>query len=183
MALCEQCGSIRIVRARSSSIEKGLAVFTGRKPFTCLRCGWRGRRAWRQSDIHDPQIYGAAVGATTDPSMSVLDTVATAEVSNGKTGRKTRKRSQWKRSPEPANGEFDLSTLELRSHEVASADDMTPPAVNVSGWDERTRGIAQERLRRSRRRQVVGAVALSALALFLFSLLAVARSCRGDPGV
>ena len=44
--LCERCGSIDVARSRSSRFDKLIRFFTGRKRFSCKRCGWTARRAW-----------------------------------------------------------------------------------------------------------------------------------------
>jgi hypothetical protein len=44
--LCESCGSIDVVRTRSSKFDKVVRFFTNRKRFTCRRCGWSALRAW-----------------------------------------------------------------------------------------------------------------------------------------
>src|SRR5688572_22966676 len=71
-ALCEQCGSIRIVRAQSTPADRLVAILTWKRPFVCRRCGWRGRRYWTDKDLRKLLDYGAG-GAETDPALSVLD--------------------------------------------------------------------------------------------------------------
>jgi hypothetical protein len=44
--LCESCGSIDVVRTRSSNFDKVVRFFTNRKRFSCRRCGWSARRDW-----------------------------------------------------------------------------------------------------------------------------------------
>jgi hypothetical protein len=44
--LCERCGSNNVRRVRSTRVERVLRIFTGRKRFFCLRCGWSALRAW-----------------------------------------------------------------------------------------------------------------------------------------
>lgn len=51
--LCERCGSINIVRARSTSFERVWRFFTGRKKFLCRRCGWTALRAWDENAPRD----------------------------------------------------------------------------------------------------------------------------------
>ena len=46
--LCERCGSIDVARSRSSRFDKLVRLFTGRKRFSCKRCGWTARRAWEE---------------------------------------------------------------------------------------------------------------------------------------
>jgi hypothetical protein len=72
MALCEQCGSISIVRAQSTTGDKLAVLLTRKRPFLCLRCGWRARRRWSDIDLESLRSYGAG-GAEPDASLSVLD--------------------------------------------------------------------------------------------------------------
>lgn len=177
MALCEQCGSIRLVRARSGAVDRGLAKFTSLRPFTCRRCGWRGRRAWTEADIVDPNEYGVAIGATTDPALSTLDNPASDRpaANRPKTTRKRKPRKTAAAKPK-ASTEFDLSEVGWNeAADLTPAD--TPSSLNGAGWDERTRRIVEQRLKRSNRQQIVGTIAMSALALFVFSLLSISRSC------
>ena len=48
IVLCETCGSSEIVRTRSSNFDKAVRWVTGRKRFSCQRCGWSALRAWDQ---------------------------------------------------------------------------------------------------------------------------------------
>ena len=65
--LCEKCGSTEVVRSRSHVIDKVIRYFTGRKPFVCRRCGWRGRRLSNQQARH------ALASSDSDPGITVLD--------------------------------------------------------------------------------------------------------------
>jgi hypothetical protein len=69
--VCERCGSIDIVRARSQGLDKFIAVFTIRRPFLCRRCGWRARRPWLEEDRVDRSDMAPA--DPLDPKMAVLD--------------------------------------------------------------------------------------------------------------
>lgn len=51
---CERCGSINIVRSRSSFADKLVRFFTSKKRVTCRRCGWTGRLAWDETDDYVP---------------------------------------------------------------------------------------------------------------------------------
>jgi hypothetical protein len=44
--LCEKCGSIDVARTQSSRVDRVVRFLTGRKRFTCMRCGWTALRAW-----------------------------------------------------------------------------------------------------------------------------------------
>src|SRR5688500_5660735 len=72
MALCEQCGSIRIVRARPQPLDRLVRLFTTKRPFLCRRCGWRGRQSWTEDDLAKLSSYGVG-GAEPDPELVVLD--------------------------------------------------------------------------------------------------------------
>lgn len=54
--ICERCGSINIIRSRSSVIDKVVRFFTGRKRVTCRRCMWSGRIEWNHDDDFVPRI-------------------------------------------------------------------------------------------------------------------------------
>lgn len=69
--LCERCGSIDIVRARSRGLDKIIALLTIRRPFLCRRCGWRARRPWLEEDRPDWQKVRTT--DSYDPAMAVLD--------------------------------------------------------------------------------------------------------------
>lgn len=47
--LCEQCGSIDVARTQSSRVDRIVRLLTGRKRFTCMRCGWTARRDWHSA--------------------------------------------------------------------------------------------------------------------------------------
>lgn len=72
MALCEQCGSISIVKAQPTTGDKVVAFFTAKRPFLCRRCGWRARRGWSDFELDSLRDYGAG-GAHPDPALGVLD--------------------------------------------------------------------------------------------------------------
>jgi hypothetical protein len=73
LTLCERCGSIQTARARATLFEQILIILTRRKPFICLRCGWRARRAWDDNARVDR--IGTAVDPLTsyDPNLVALD--------------------------------------------------------------------------------------------------------------
>ena len=74
MALCENCGSIQVVRTKSTAIDRAVRLLSGRKPFVCRRCGWRARRRWDESN---PSRYlEPTVWAANDPELVALDEVA-----------------------------------------------------------------------------------------------------------
>ena len=47
--VCERCGSAHVRRIRSTSFERFLRVFTGKKRFLCRHCGWSALRAWDET--------------------------------------------------------------------------------------------------------------------------------------
>lgn len=65
--LCERCGSIDIVRARSRGLDKFIAFFTVRRPFLCRRCSWRARRPWVEDDRIDRS--NMALTDSSDPEI------------------------------------------------------------------------------------------------------------------
>ncbi len=48
--LCDRCGSIDVVRARTRLMDKVIRLFTGKNAFACRRCGWRGRKSWGEDE-------------------------------------------------------------------------------------------------------------------------------------
>lgn len=109
MALCEQCGSIQIVRARPRLADRLVALLTSKRPFICRRCRWRGRRGWTDQDLLNLSNYGAG-GAEPDPALAALDPANAAAnqpdvakdsrsiPSRASTGRRRSSRSRRKRS-------------------------------------------------------------------------------------
>lgn len=177
-------------------------MLTGRKPVFCRRCGWRARRAWLDSEIKDAYDSALLSGGTIDPELEVLDRVrahnAIEPVGTDKSKSKP-KSSKRKRAPRkkkgaeqappapvvaPRSPEFDLPAFEwgLPAKE-ATENSAMPTPVNMAGWDERTRTVADESLQRLQRRQIVGTIAMTALALFLFSLLTINKSCDVASGM
>jgi hypothetical protein len=158
MAVCEQCGSIQIVTAQQEPADKLVAFFTAKRPFVCRRCGWRGRRAWTDEDLSSLRDYGFG-GAEADPALAILD--------HGQGFA----RGRTLQDAEPTG--FDLSVLDLaqaETHESTGA---------VELHERRSR---RNRLKRSRRREIVAALAISALAMFLIAMLGLTGSCVGSTG-
>lgn len=158
MALCEQCGSIQIGTAQQEPADKLVAFFTAKRPFVCRRCGWRGRRAWTDEELSSLRDYGSG-GAEVDPALAVLDHGQGVS------------RDTTLQNAEPTG--FDLSALDLANagtHE-------TTGAVEIRGRRSR-----RNRLKRSRRREIIAALAISALAMFLIAMLGLTGSCVSSPG-
>jgi hypothetical protein len=53
---CERCGSIDIVRSKSSAFDKLVRLFTNRKRVICRRCGWSARMPWDHDDHYVPKM-------------------------------------------------------------------------------------------------------------------------------
>ena len=151
MALCERCGSIQIVRARSRLADRAVALLTARRPFVCGRCGWKGRRAWTDSDLAKLADLRSSGEVAVDPSLVALDDIRREAV---------------------RPGEFELSTLDLT--QPVTADEKI-----VAGRHGR-RG-KRSRLKRSQRREIFAVIALSALVMFGIALLGLTGSCVASP--
>lgn len=65
---CERCGSIDIVRYKSSAFDKVVRIFSNRKRVICRRCGWSARIAWDHDDNYVPKM--AALRAVELPTSS-----------------------------------------------------------------------------------------------------------------
>ena len=124
MALCEQCGSISIVKAPPEPTDKLLAIFTSKRPFVCRRCGWRARRDWTDLELDNLRDYGAG-GAEPDPSLAVLDGDGDADSARQRTQEALRKRDAAPTAVSESES-FDLVALDLAD---ASA---TPPGAEDS---------------------------------------------------
>ena len=170
MALCERCGSIQIARARPHPADKAVALLTSKRPFVCRRCGWRGWRSWTDSDLAQLSKYSSSGIAEVDPALIVLDTP--------RSKRKIRQdRRENRRVPSEAQldalpNEFGLSTQDLENAVATEG----PPSPTGKTRRRRTYGG----LRRSRRSEIVAALAMSALAMFLFAMLGLTGSCSGS---
>ena len=166
MALCELCGSINIVRAQRGTTDTFVSLITGKRPFVCRRCGWRGRRDWTDKDLRKLMDYGAG-GAEPDPALSVLDEEPVAAESN--VHRRERR--------EILEG-LDRAALELPKAPTApprGEDLARASATSQSGKPRRRR----DRQRRSRRREMFATVAATALVLSLAVMLGLTGSCGG----
>ena len=52
---CGRCGSINIVRTRSSLVDRIVKFCTGRRRVTCKKCLWTARIRWEEEDDFVPQ--------------------------------------------------------------------------------------------------------------------------------
>jgi hypothetical protein len=170
-AVCEECGSFNLVRARSTWVDRGLSHISGRRPIFCRRCGWRARRAWTEENIVGPHAIWEDDG--TEPWIPNIDEPA-------KEVRRTRKKSSagkrarkgtTAKADRPA--EFDLREL---PEEVEDA---------VSIELESRRPIAepiQQRFRARRRRrrmaEIITTVAISVLVTLMVSAFITAEGCN-----
>lgn len=164
MALCEQCGSIQVVRAVPESTDKFASFFNSKRPFICRRCGWRGRREWTDQDLIDLYDYGAG-GAEVDPSLAVLDGDQDPQERAG-----------------ASKAEFDLAAINLSDTKPfephgARTPDGTPHRTAAHGRP-RTRKLPS----RSRRREIVLSIAATALVMLVVAILGLTGSCGGGAG-
>lgn len=166
MTLCEQCGSISIVRAEPEPIDKLLGLFTSNRPFVCRRCGWRGRRDWSDADLRALLDYGAG-GAEPDPDLAVLDDEP--KQSGPRSGRRGRTRTSRSRADQ-----FDLATLDLshpdvnQSESAASLERSTARRSTGKG-----RGVRSRR-NKTRRQKVTEAIAATVLVMLVVTVLGMA---------
>jgi len=167
MALCEQCGSVSLVKAHTTLSDRVLSLLTGRKPFRCRRCGWRARRAWTDQDLERLSEYGAG-GAQVDPSLARLDDIG---------GQRPRK--QTARFPKPYESNFDLVDLNLNA---ARAD---TEAWQTDGNADRQAPLKRRRIRRRRnrsnRREILPTVAVTAIVMFVLIVISLSGSCSVSP--
>jgi RNase P subunit RPR2 len=54
--VCGSCGSIDIIRYRSTAIDKLVRLFSNRKRVICRRCGWTARMPWDHDDNYVPKM-------------------------------------------------------------------------------------------------------------------------------
>ena len=172
MTLCERCGSIRIVRVRLEPADRLVAVFTGRRPFLCRRCGWRGRRNWSDKDLKNLLDYSAG-GAETDPALAALDQP-----------HERRKRGNSVETERASTNEHAAESFELDSTTLASGESsrFAVPRNEKHAGRSATRKRRPQRSRRKQtgRRGMLAAIAGSALLMFLAVILSLTGSCRGS---
>ena len=148
-AVCERCGSIRIVRRRSSPIDRIVTLFTGRRPYYCKRCAWRGRRLWREGDMPRALVHErSALSQNLDAALSApIDVI---------------------------QDDLDFGRLN-ETLSSSSASDLSPSLPTAPS---RRSGRGRRARRQDRRRQIIGALALAAGAILLFLIFATG-SCGG----
>lgn len=172
MALCEQCGSISIARARPDPADRLVTFFTAKRPFVCWRCGWRGRQYWSDEDLSRLMNYGAG-GAEPDPALAALDDDAQAPVATTPHHHQdSRRHSRHGARPE----DFDLGGLDLAVSSVDWAGALEArahtPRLASSG---KYRG-ARHRHKGSRRHEIVMTVAASTLMMFVILMMSLMTS-------
>jgi len=176
MALCGQCGSIQVTRAAPNVADRFLRVFFSTRPFVCRRCGWRGRREWTDEQLLNLQEYGVG-GAEPDPSLVSLDQHPKPKRRQGRKQSRKRAPSGFPKAPPVSAADFDLAAIDLARDDIASPSP-TPESLSdvvelrSSGWS----GV-QRRLKRSRRREIIATVVVTALAMFLFLMIGLTGSC------
>ena len=175
MALCEQCGSINIVRVQSDPSDRVVAFFTSKRPFACRRCGWRGRRDWSDENLRELMNYGAG-GAEPDPSLTVLDREPQAAA-------RTRARKDRPRKPartaDARPEAFDMAALDLADHQPSQPQNAAALDPTSGPPTQGRRRKFRNRPKRSRRREVVATIAVTALVMFFVVLLGLTGSCSG----
>lgn len=176
MALCEQCGSISVVKAQPESTDRVVSFFSKRRPFVCRRCGWRARRDWTDDDLRALLDYGVG-GAEPDPGLADLDDKRDA--SGRRPARKRRKREPQRKSDTVE--QFDLATLDLsaaRPNQAAEAENAA--RGRVSSGEHRS---VRHRTGRGQRQGILATIAATALVMFLVVLLGLTGSCPGAAGL
>lgn len=177
MALCERCGSIHVVRATSSVLDKAISLVTWRKPFVCRRCGWRARRAWDENVKIDRSNMALDPAAAYDPALAVLD-------EERRSASQLKSRRKWKGGSEkqkaktqaaPVADEFELPALSELDAAAPLDRDISTNRVRKSGKRK------FDRMRRGRRREIIGAVAIAAGVMFIIVMLGLSGSCGGRP--
>jgi hypothetical protein len=168
VTLCEQCGSIQIERTPPGITDRLVAIFTGKRPFLCFRCGWRGRRNWTDDDLKALLEYGAG-GAEPDPALAVLDD---EKPSRERRRRQTRRKGKKKASVKAPPDAFDLDPLSLTGSEIGTSDE-----------EEKTAPVAASRQRRgirrtpSLRREIVMAIAVTLIVMLFVFVLSISPGC------
>jgi hypothetical protein len=165
MTVCDSCGSTSIGKATERPTDKVIALLTGRRLFLCRRCGWRGRRRWTDADLEKLREYGVG-GAEPDPSLAVLDDQLQIR---GRTAQQTTK---------PANersADFDLADVPFTRTDIIV---QAPESLEAPGhipWVERR--SVRRRLRQSRRKEVLGTIALTVGTMLFIVVMGLMGNC------
>jgi hypothetical protein len=163
-AVCEQCGSIRIARVKATRTDAAVSMVTGREPFLCLRCGWRSRQRWTDEDLRarDPRVSDEP-----DPELATLDQPPQNKNRKRRTSQANARRQQ--------DNKFDLGDFDKSGNSVAS---VGPEVMTSAGPHVVT---ARRRRSRSRRREILGTIAVSLLAMAIVTLMSFVGSCSFTP--
>src|SRR5690349_17281385 len=168
MALCEQCGSIRIVQLPLTMLDYVVVAFSGRRPFCCQRCGWHARRSWTRKDLKNPAEYGLG-GGEIDPELQTLD-------DPGRLSRQRRASKKSRGSEERESFALDLEQAQrVATLEGAAADSANPGSFYQSF--NRRRRSRNSRRGRSARREIIASIAITSGLMFLGLILALTGSC------
>ena len=151
-ALCEQCGSVSIVRASYTPADRFVAILTAKRPFRCRRCGWRGRRYWTDKDLRKLLDYGAG-GAEPDPALSVLD---------GEPQRESIRESQSAEA-------FDFGALSFGDDDQVAGEPRPDERQPLKYGHRKSRRRTSRK--RGRRRAIGAAIGATALVIFVVLIL------------
>lgn len=164
MTVCERCGSVRVFQDNLGLLDQVLALLGNRRPFTCRRCGWRGRRNW-PARTDSQEIPGpSAHPELRDPDMVVLDLPP---------GSRTR---AWT-AHDRAVSEFERLELETPDAAAGATADVKTNRRPDGRVRRRRRKHRLDRRGRFQRQEVYTAIALSLLATSLVALIVLLRSC------
>jgi hypothetical protein len=170
MALCERCGSISVAKATPGRIDNVVRFLTSRRPFLCRRCGWRGRRAWTDRELERLREYGAG-GAEPDPTLTTLDDIVE---SGGNAKSRARRKRKLAKAVE-VEREFGLVGLDLGKDESSNRQ-AEHNAPSLSSQSQRSRFVRKRRTR-SRRREIIATIAVTAGLMFIVVMLNLSGSC------
>ena len=160
MPSCEKCGSIRIVRARSGSVDRLITSVSGRRPFVCRRCGWRTRQHWTEDFLQ--QAAGPDHPGVDDTPSDFLDAIDSSEHGPFVSERSAESLDEF--DPQALDQDLDGRTRRV---------DIEPATAAIETVT--TRGKKTTRPFPSQRRNIIGSIALVASGMFL----AQARSIEG----
>jgi hypothetical protein len=141
-----------------------------------MRCGWRARRAWDENVRVDRSSLALDPAEAFDPAMAVLDEElgSAPKLKSRRKGKGGSEKPTAKTPDEPRSDEFELPPLtELDAAELPDRQTSERDRVRKSGRRK------VDRMRRGRRREIIGAVAIAAGVMFIVVMLGLTGSCRG----
>ena len=168
MPVCETCGSISVVRARPTFVDKVVRILIGRQPVICRRCGWRARRPWDEQTAAAQWTLARTSRIAQDPEMAVLDQEPSGTVDSepvAREGRSAPPLDQFKVEPDTLS---DLKPALLES------DHRRPPT------SRKPRNRFRDR--RGARRETIGAVAITMGVVFVVLMFVLVGSCTNGDG-